>query len=309
MGLAVEASQTQQTIADYTNVVNSVVQNAVNQSAATTAAFNQLDINLGEPPCLIGATIVGNVNINQTTNVTSNLSAVNTNSFSTNIRNNLQTQTENWINNNLQANQGWLAFAVGVATANNVSVTQIANDLANSVSDDVLNQCRSEIDEGNRGVVQFCGYIGGDFNVTQSAAVTNITSCINNNVFRTVLNNQVIDNIIQQTNNKFLISQQGIWGFLRWIVLIVVAIGIIAVIGLLLYFAFGGSSKPKVARPEGEAEKLCILETEEQGARLPAAEKKALFQRCVIRKEEERFGGERREGQGPQRFGEGEGKI
>ena len=87
--------------------------------------------------------------------------------------------------------------------------------------------------------------------ITQDAAVTAITSCVNQAVIQSFTKNSVLNNVAQQTDQKLLTQQKGVdlGKIFMWIGIIVGVLLLLALIGAAIYFFFflpKGSSKTTI---------------------------------------------------------------
>lgn len=286
------------------DVMNKLDQEFKNQAGSDTVSYNNLMVNNnGTFNCPGGFTVS---QTNDTTTTT-------TNTFNSNQQSSISTNIVTQVKDELTQSQteGILGFLDSIGQSGSVTNSQ---DITNKVRESLTNAVRQVnynslwtgtsdsnlLTLNNNGVIE-----GGQCNIYQSNIANVRITNIANSLQSSLQNDQFLNTLLDYSKQT---TDTGTLGWLKWVILGVIVLVVLIIVGVLLYFAFSGSSTPKVARPEGEAEKLCILETEEQGARLPAGEKKALFQKCVIRKEEERFGGGERQ-EGGQRFGEGEGRF
>ena len=116
MGFNIQSADTTATQQDYTNFINSFVTKIVNEANVQCNATQNYNINLGIIPafnnfppqsCTFQFTD-GNINVTQTLAQNCNLNSQNINDVSVKITNDITNALTQWINDNLNSNQGWL---------------------------------------------------------------------------------------------------------------------------------------------------------------------------------------------------------
>ena len=253
MGFNIQSASTTATQNDYTNFINSFVTNVVNNSSVTCNTNQTYNINFGSIPAGGGfppqtcafSFNNGNINVTQTSAQNCNLTAENINEISATITNNITNELSQWITNNLQSNQGWLAVALNSQFANNISAQQVAAMITNNAITNISSRCAAEISAAQSSNISICGVFNNtNFNLTQAAVITNLTSCINKNTINYIASNTQLNGMAQTADNKLASSQEGLSTIARYIIIAVVAVVILIIIGVILYFVFGGSKAP-----------------------------------------------------------------
>jgi len=274
MGFNIQSDDTQNTLNDFTSVVNTAVEKAKNVVQSTCTAKNNLTVLAGQfynpdgPPTGCPNNIQGNVNITQLADADCNVTGQFKNDFQNSITNNVKTDIEQWIKTQINSNQGWLAIAFDGQFSENENAETVATTLSNGLTSDITNICSAQLEASNNAVVTICGNYRKDFNFQQSAFVTNVTSCIANNTVSFIANNTVLNNMAQHADTTLASSQEGVgslFSWLRWVIIGGVIIAALIIIGVLLYFIFGskgGSSAPAGESIAAKQERLMRLKRE-----------------------------------------------
>ncbi len=217
MAFNIQSSVTKQTLSEYTTIINSVVVKALNESIGGCVSDNVATWNIGTvPPCSSGAggntTQILNSNLSFIQNALAqcNFSSVNSVLSSQTFNNEVKSQTKQFITNNLKNSQGF--FAIGFSLQSNSSVSQATFNTAidNAFNENITNICKNFTFDANQFTINLCGYYDGDnFDFTQNAINTSITSCINKTVIDIFVQNQVLNNFAQNTDNALVSAQAG----------------------------------------------------------------------------------------------------
>ena len=251
MGFNIQSSSTTATQNDYTNFINSFVTNVVNNSSVTCNTNQTYNINFGSIPASGGfppqtcafSFNNGNINVTQTSAQNCNLTAENINEISATITNNITNQLSQWITNNLSSNQGWLSIALSSQAANNISAQQVAAMITNNAITNISSTCAAEISAAQSSNISICGVFNNtNFNLTQAAVITNLTSCINKNTINYIASNTQLNAMAQTADNKLSSTQEGLSTIAKYIIIAVVVVAVLALIGLIIYFAFGSKT-------------------------------------------------------------------
>lgn len=215
---SVQSQVSTEVAASYTNVVNNVVNSVVNSSDLNCTTQETFSLSTGIIPASGGfpaqncpfSLTDGSLTVGQGSALSCSLNSTNINSISSQIKNRLETETQQWIQQNFTNFQGWLESAFSTQAGQTTTISKVSNDIANSVSNNISNQCQAELNANENNTIALCGYYK-DVNLafTQSSALTSLTSCINKNVISTIDNNTVINEMVQETDAKFASRQQG----------------------------------------------------------------------------------------------------
>ena len=245
-----QSAVSKQVAASFTNEVNTTVNNVINQSDLACSASDTFNLCTGCIPaspanptpaiCPFSLTD-GSINITQVNTLNCTLNSTNITSISNSLKTNLQNNISQWITQNLNNFQGWLAFAFNTQAGQSTNREQVSTDIANSITNNISNQCSAELGANTVGVISLCGYFeGSSFNYNQANTLTSLTSCINKDVINNIESNTIINEMVQQTDQKFASEQFGpLTGAERdiEILLIVIAIVVVVVIvGALIFF-------------------------------------------------------------------------
>jgi len=266
MGFNIQSDDTQNTLNDFTSVVNTSVEKAKNQASLICSAANTLTVDLGSIPNPNGdpiqcqVNVDGNVNITQLADADCTLDAQFTTNFQNALTNNVKTDVEQWIKSNINSNQGWLAIAFDGQFSENQNAETVATTISNGLVADITNTCSAQLTASNNSIVSICGNYRKDFNFNQSAFVTNVTSCIANNTISFISSNTVLNNMSQHADSTLSSSQEGLSSIFKWLILAGVILAGLIIVGVLLFFIFGskggGTPVPFGETIAGKKEKI-----------------------------------------------------
>lgn len=196
MGFSVQASETTQTLNDFTSVINTAVENARNDAKLNCTAVDNISVLSGSVPVFTNGVVTGaivcptnatGVTITQTANATCNLSGDFTTDFQNSLSTSVQNNVQQWIDTELKNKQGWLSIAFSAQIAKNENSTTIATRITNGLTANITTQCSAQLLASANAIVSICGNYTADFNFDQSAFTTNLTSCIAKNVGKSVV--------------------------------------------------------------------------------------------------------------------------
>lgn len=234
-----QSNVTKQTLADYTNVVNSTVANVYSSAAQTCASGNNFTLNTGQNCGWVPGfeLLNGSLNVTQTAGSNCQLNSQTITNLSAQFQTQLTNNTQQFIEQNSQNKQGWFATAFSLQVQGASNTTEIMTQLSNFFNSNFTSLCSAVDTAFNNATVNLCGvYDGSNFNFNQNALVTALTSCVNQNVINEWTSNQVLNNLWQQTDQKLASTQSGF--SLSWIFIIIIAIvALIVIIGLIFLFA------------------------------------------------------------------------
>ena len=243
---SIQSNITKQTLADYTNIVNSTVANVYNSAAASCASGNNFALETGGGPNCIFHMTNGNFNVTQTVGTNCKLNSHNITSLSAALVNNLTNNIQQFIAQNAQNSQGWFATAFSLQINNASNAEEVVNQIKNSFNINFTNTCDSIATALNNETVKLCGVFDGvNFNFTQNALLTALTSCINQNTINIWTSNSVLNQLWQTTDQKLASKQSGF--SLKWFFIAIVIIAILMILsGMIYYFAKRGKKSPNI---------------------------------------------------------------
>jgi len=241
MGFNIQSSDTQNTLNDFTSVINTAVEEAKNKASLQCSSANNITVLLGSfpnpqtgTPIPCPTNVTGNITVNQTADSTCNLSGDFTTTFQNEITNNVQTNVASWINQNLNANQGWLAIAFSSQSAVNQTNETVATMISNGLTANITNTCSAELYASNNAIVSVCGDYRSDFNFDQSAFVTNLTSCIAKNTVSFIASNNILNSMSAYADSQLSSSQEGPLSWLKYVIIGIVIIVVLIIIGAII---------------------------------------------------------------------------
>lgn len=237
-----QSEVSKQVASAYNKVVNSIVNDAINQANLSCTADEEFNLSTGiipasqgfpAEPCPFGFTN-GTIIVGQQSTLSCSLRNQNITSISNTIKNNVATQTEQWIKMNFNSFQGWLAFAFNTQEGRSTTISKVSNDIANSVSNNILNQCGAELNSRSVQSIALCGYYTNDtLDFSQNTTIISLTSCLNKNIINDIVSNTVVNEMVQQTDAYFKSQEEGPLSGAENIIRIIVIIAAILV-GLLI---------------------------------------------------------------------------
>lgn len=238
----VQANLTKQTLAAYTNVINSTVANVFNNAAQTCAGGNYFSLSTGQGcPFEI---VNGEFNLTQRASTTCTLNSQNITSLSAQFKTDLINNTRQFIEQESKNSQGWFATALSLQINQASTVEEIVNQINNSFNVNFTNTCSSVSTAFNTAVLNLCGYFDATkFNISQNAIVDALTSCVNENTINIWTSNSVLNKLWQDTDSK-LASHQGFDP--KWLIIGVVAIILLIVILIIVLVIIGRKKQPAI---------------------------------------------------------------
>lgn len=246
MGNSFQSESTEQTLADFTQYLNSAVMNAYSDSLSECGAGNSITFNVGilnnGQTCPAGIT---NSTLDLTQSATSNcnLTATNITDFSSTVQNLVQNTVTEFIQQATGVSKGWLDIGNSWQQENNVSNTQLATMISNNFTGSVTDLCSNINSATNSQTIALCGFYDGDtFNLGQNAMVTALTSCINNIVMNNFTSNQTLNNYWTQTDQAAAAKGSQLLTIIIAAVLLVIIL-VVVLIGLFFIFKGGGGKK------------------------------------------------------------------
>jgi len=244
MGSA-QSNVTKQTLASYTNVINTAMFNAYNESVGRCSASNTLVIDT----CPTFEIINGSLNVTQAAAADCQFNSQNFNTFTAKFTTEVRNATKQFIDENAKNKQGWFATAFSFQINGASNSSEVTNKIMNSFQGNTTNICRDESDAMNSGKLLLCGtFDGSAINVKQNSTVTSLVSCVNRNTEQAFVSNSVLNDLYQKTNQKLASEQAGVGSFFEWIVIAIVAGIILLIIIAFVFNVSGGSGKADVKK-------------------------------------------------------------
>ncbi len=272
MGANLSNQFTQNTLNSLTSVINDTVSTVVQNLNTTCTSTNTFEGNYGIYPTRVlpggevdtapCPTNINSVSISQNANNTCSITGGITNSVQENLTSTLSTNINNWITQNQTQNNGWLGIGINIAASEGINQDNLSQRIANTLTSNVAQTCSAFLDASNIAKVYVCGNYPNGIIVVQNAASTNLTSCIINNTVTAITNDTVLNNIVNRTSQQTSQTNEGIFSGLKWIIIAVVIVVVLAIIGVALYFIFGSKSTPPQAGVQSKEQEKLMLERE-----------------------------------------------
>ncbi|CAI2358590.1 Hypothetical protein MVR_LOCUS297 [uncultured virus] len=217
MGASLTTDTSKQTLSEYTQFMNTAVTNIVTQSASSCDVDQTYNFTSGQG-CFV---FMGDTTVSatQTANTKCALTAINDIQSTTDFQNFVQSNTLAFIKQNAQQTNGFFHIGESIAINKNISDTDIATDISNSITTDISTQCSNTINVDQKSVINLCGiYLGDVLDFNQDANVLGITSCINDIVQKAYASNGSFTTYVNNTNQYIEQKNKGA-GSLAWAVL------------------------------------------------------------------------------------------
>lgn len=228
------------------SVMNSAEQSAVQNGSTSIAAINQINLTNGTGGTFnCGDGFVLSQTNNQTTRIINQFTTQQISNISTNIVSQVQSQLSQsqvqgilaFLNNLTQGtvkNEQDIVNKVKESVTNAVNQTDIASIWNQNTATNVLNIVNNGLIEGSS-----CKIIQQNL---ADVRVTNIVNTLQANLQNDTFLNSLLT-YSQQTNSSGVFS-------LKWLIIAGIILGSLIIIGIVLYFIFGGKSKPTMPMEE-----------------------------------------------------------
>ena len=215
----------------YYDIVNSLVATEIAKGTLLSSTSQSIQSSSCGPDCYsqynvktLNDCIITDYTINQSSDTRNQLQGISMSTVIENVKTNLATQTENYINNITKTHADWGTIAINVVLNSNTTVTKISADIANSVSTNTQTICKIESSENQEVKILLCGIVK-NVDITQSAFQTNTMSCIAKQIAKFVASNGVITKAITQANDSTSTgSNYLIYGIIGIVLVIIVFI-------------------------------------------------------------------------------------
>jgi hypothetical protein len=142
---------------------------------------------------------------------------------------------DTWIKQQMEQSNGWLATGLNFGFAGISTTEEMKTQLTSLFTANIANSCTSFLDQYQEQGVYICGwYTNVNFDFSQSALATSITSCVNTNIIKAYSSNSVLQDFVTKTDQAVSQQNAGILDFLVYIVVGLVIVSVIA--GMIYYF-------------------------------------------------------------------------
>ena len=217
----------------YYDVVNTLVANAISDSKLKSSSAQFVQTTTCGPECysqyapkIPGDCIITDINIVQSSDIRNQYTGGSMSDVIANVKVNLATQTENYINNITNTHADWGTVALNVITNANTTVSNISANIANSVSSNTESFCHLEANQDQQARLLLCGIVNG-VSINQSVYQTNVMSCITKQIVRFIASDGIITKAINAANNATTIGNQYLIYAIVGIVLVIIVFIII----------------------------------------------------------------------------------
>lgn len=232
----IQSNVTKQTLADYTNVVNSTVAKVFNNAAAQCASGNTFTLQTGGQDCTFEMRN-GTINVFQTAGTNCKLDNQNITDLTADFQTQITNNTKQFIEENSKNKQGWFATAFSLQIQGASNIEQVMTQITNETKIDFTNMCSSVATALNYAKVILCGYFDATtINFTQNALVSSLTSCVNHNTINIWTSNAILNNLWQSTDQKLASEQAGLNFTWVFIISSIISVILLLIIGVGVYF-------------------------------------------------------------------------
>ncbi len=265
MGANISNQVVQQSIDSLTEVVNNT-SNSVFQSVKQECVSDlKLTLNLGLYPVITGSganqtityqtcvpspNVEGNATLNQFASGTCTLNGGISNTLEANYSAQLKQNIKSWIDQQQQQRNGFIAVAINIANTVNITNEQLTTRITNSITNQISQKCDAYVQSSAQGLINICANIGKDLTINQSAISTNITTCVTNNIVTAISNDSVLVDIVNKAVQQTSQDNEGFGDLARYLIIGGVILGVLIVIGVVLYLIFGKKENLEAIDPE-----------------------------------------------------------
>ena len=254
MGLAISNSFVENTVNSLTSVLNTTVSdvtqdlqtNCTSKNTFTGVFGAVLYTTNGETKALNCPISASSLEINQNAQNTCSIKGGLTSDLTVKITNNLNTNVNQWLDQQVKAGNGFVSAGVAIALSEGINTADLSTKISNALTSNLSQACSAVLDSGNEGIVYVCGSYPNGIVITQSALNINLTSCMIKNLITNVTDDTVLNGIVQKAKAKVTAENEGLGSLLKWLIIAGIVLGVIIIVAVLMFFIFGskGSGKP-----------------------------------------------------------------
>lgn len=236
-----------------TSMITNISQNVASSANLNCNSSNFLNVQTGQ-----GANgqscnfeVNGNFTVDQNAKANCNLTQTVTSSLVSQIANQIQSGFTALANQSGSSTQEFLALAASLQSNYQNDTQRIISDISNYIAQNVSTVCSSVVNAQNSGYLNFCGYFRGNVNITQSSAVSALSSCVIQTYGNAIANNASLNTLFKQTDQQLVSEQNGPLSWLTWIVFAVIIVAIIGLLTAVIGGYFGqkkGGKRPAVKK-------------------------------------------------------------
>uniref|UniRef100_A0A6C0IZF8 Uncharacterized protein n=1 Tax=viral metagenome TaxID=1070528 RepID=A0A6C0IZF8_9ZZZZ len=243
MALAFQSNTINNFLSTFTSFMNSQVSEVVNKSLTNCSAMNVANVMLGDPPGTPEPRCRAKVsdsqfNILQKARAICNLSVENQTQLTSDIKNGVENNIAQLMQQNNKAVQDFLALGAATFNVNRADFsTTITNEFVNAIRQTSTNICQSIFQATNNGSFILCGDLTNTtINLDQDATVTALTSCINKVLQSATSQGTALNKILTQMDQYQSTEQKGVGSALMWIAIIGGIILLLLIVGAVIWF-------------------------------------------------------------------------
>ena len=242
----VQSNTVKQAYSELNHFITNNVNTIVDKATLNCIAGNEVKLNFGNSGACVFVMEKGVVNVNNTAVSTCSLSSENITDIQESVKNSIKTLLEQFVKQGSQSTQDFLATAVSIQIQNATTTDEIINQIETSIKNNVSNFCDANVASTNRADITVCGQFSETtLNILNDAFVAGVASCVNKNITQAFIENDTLNKLVQEADQKLAAEQKGLGGFLQWLIIGLVIVGAILILVMLGYLFIKGQSGKK----------------------------------------------------------------
>ena len=267
---AVQVQNSAQILQDFNDFISNVNTTSSQSARCIADGDNLLQVVTGRG---CDFAVQGNFTIQQTATSNCKQYATSSTNVTSSVKTNINENIDQFLNQKTKTVQGWLAAAFAANIQGATTQAEIVNKIKSSVTTVTSQVCDNTLNSFNSAKFDLCGSYARNINISQNAIASGYNSCAQDVIIKAFQQNSVLQQIAQKTAQSSSITQEGIGSLFFWLVIIAAIIGVVLVIGVVLYLTLGGKGGKKGKKGKGsELQQLLLLEELEGGKGAEAGE-------------------------------------
>lgn len=239
MGFSIQSAKSKEVLNDLTQITNTTTNNVLQSASASCgSAINTFKLVIGGlEQCGAIVTIEDStVTLNQTSVQGCNLNVSNQSTVTNQDYTDITTQIKQFIQQQLDSDQGWLSIGLSVQTGTSITKNDIQTRIDNITANDIEQSCNAYIgDSNNNNEVILCAdVLNSTIDLSQQSTVTSVVQCSNKEVLNNFFNTVELQQFAQNTDQYFFSQQEGPISWLKYIIIGAIIIGVLLIIGAII---------------------------------------------------------------------------
>lgn len=179
-------------------------------------------------------TIYGSITLSNDAGSKSVIKGSTVGSLSSSLKETLRTDLRNFVNNTSETAPGGIfaGIALSIAVNKSTSMTNLVDEVINSIDWEQTTNCESEQNATQTNTALVCGTIYGDVNLNSKVFLVATASCISRLLVDAILQNNVLMEVLNETNNKVQTGGGGSWWYYVVAAVIIIIIIVAIVVGV-----------------------------------------------------------------------------